>query len=189
MKTFSMYAIAALLLLGTGLASAQTTNLDLGIKAGVNYGTLPSNVKELSNEAGKMGFNIGAFARIGNTFYFQPEVNFSTFKSEYTFSSEKYQPKFNQIDVPLMVGYNILGNDSFKFRVSVGPDLTYTLNTPDAPPANTYQDFNIGTVLNAGMDIGLFTIDARYNRGLTELNKNLAQNIGVFNLSIGFLIK
>jgi len=189
MKKFSTYTVVVILLLITTFASAQNTKLDLGIKAGVNYGTLPSNMEELSDEAGKMGFNIGAFARIGNTFYFQPEVNFSTFKSEYTFSSEKYQPKFNQIDVPLMVGYNILGNDGFKFRVSVGPDLTYTLNTPDAPPANAYQDFNVGTVLNAGVDIGLFTIDARYNRGLTELNKNLAQNIGVFNLSIGFLIK
>ncbi len=189
MKAIKMYATAVLLILGTGLVNAQNLDFDLGVKAGINYGTLPSGVKELSEEAGKMGFNIGAFARIGKTLYFQPEVNFSTFKSEYTFSSKKYEPKFNQVNVPLMIGYKLVNKDNLNFRVSVGPDLSYTLNTPDSPPNIGYKNFSLGTVVNAGVDIGLFTVDARYNRGLTELNKNLGQNTGIFNLSVGFLIK
>jgi|SRR5690606_7083984 len=185
MKTMNMFVFAALMLTSV-LVKAQS--VDLGVKVGVNYGTLPSGMDELTDEAGKLGFNLGVFARVGDELYFQPEVNFSSYSSEYTYASEKFEPKFRNLNVPLMVGYKIVNEEALKFRVSLGPDLNYALKDPIAPADTEYKKFNAGGVLNAGVDLGMFTIDARYSRGLTKANEGLDQKSGIFNLSLGFII-
>lgn len=185
MKTMNMLVLAALMFTSV-LVKAQ--NVDFGIKAGVNYGTLPSSMDELTDEAGKLGFNVGVFARVGDALYFQPEVNFSTYSSEFTYASEKFEPKFRNLNVPLMVGYKVVNEEILKLRVSLGPDFNYALKDPIAPSNTEYKRFNAGGVLNAGVDLGMFTIDARYSRGLTKANDGLDQKSGIFNLSVGFII-
>lgn len=185
MKTIKMVVVAALML---GSIAAKAQNVDLGIKAGINYGTLPSSINELTDEAGKLGFNVGVFARVGEQLYFQPEVNFSTYKSEYTYGTEKFEPKFSNLNVPLMVGYKIVNEEALKFRVSLGPDFNYGLKDVEGPTNTEYKKFSAGGVVNAGVDLGMFTVDARYSRGLTKTNTALDQTSGIFNLSVGFII-
>lgn len=186
MKTFKILTLAAFTFASVATSQAQT--VDLGIKAGLNYGSLPSGLKELSDEAGKLGFTVGAFARVGNDLYFQPEVNFSTYSSEYTFDAQKFEPKFRNLNVPLMVGYKLVNEENLKFRLSLGPDLTYSLKDISGPANTEYKKFNAGGVLNAGVDLGSITLDARYSRGLTKANDRLDQKTGLFNLSVGFII-
>lgn len=186
MKTFKILALAAFIF--ASIATSQAQTVDLGIKTGLNYGSLPSGLKELSDEAGKMGFTVGAFARVGDNLYFQPEVNFSTYSSKYTFDSQKFQPKFRNLNVPLMVGYKLVNEENLKFRLSLGPDLSYSLKGVSGPANSKYKKFNAGGVLNVGVDLGLFTVDARYSRGLTKANEELDQKTGIFNLSVGFII-
>ncbi|PYF71520.1 porin family protein [Pedobacter nutrimenti] len=188
MKTIKLCLIAVLIGTGVFSAKAQTPDFNLGIKAGANYGTLPSSFNDLTDKGGKAGFNIGVFARVGKALYFQPELNFSTFGSKYTLNSKEYKPKFNQLNVPLMVGYKLINTSSLNFRVSAGPDFSYNLNTPDAPAGFDYKRVNLGGVINAGVDIGNITIDARYTRGFTKFNKALDEKTGIFNLSVGFKI-
>lgn len=186
MKKMNMFVFAALMLTSV-VAKAQ--NVDFGIKAGVNYGTLPSSMAELKDESGKLGFNVGVFARMGSELYFQPEVNFSTYSAEYTLGTEKFEPKFRSLNVPLMMGYKIVNDKTLKLRVSLGPDFNYALKDPEGPANTEYKKFSAGGVLNAGVDLGMFTIDARYSRGLTKTNEGLDQKSGIFNLSLGFIIR
>ena len=171
-----------------GVVKAQDTGLTFGLKAGLNYATLPTSLKEVTDKKGKVGYNLGAFARVGKTLYFQPELNYVTFKSAYNYASNAYKPKFNQLNLPLMVGYKLINTEALNLRISAGPDLSYTLNKAQGPTGFDYKKFNAGGVINAGVDIGSLTIDARYSRGLTKINKDLNEKTGIFNLSVGFKV-
>ncbi|AOM79794.1 porin family protein [Pedobacter steynii] len=188
MKTIKYLLVVTAGIFGMNSVKAQAPDLTFGIKAGANFANLHSDLKELSKEKGKMGYTIGAFARIGNQLYFQPEINYTAFKSEYNYGSETYRPKFKQMNVPLMVGYKLINTEAFNLRVSAGPDFNYTLNKPNAPTSFDYKKFNLGGVFNAGVDVGNLTIDARYSRGFTKINKGLNEKTGIYNLSVGFKI-
>jgi hypothetical protein len=187
MKTNKFYLIIAMVIATTGMASAQS-GFNVGIKAGVNYANLPTSFKEVKDKQGKAGYNIGLFARIGDALYFQPELNYTAFKSEYTFAGNNYQPKFKQANIPLMVGYKLINTEALNLRISAGPDLSYTLNKAVGPAQFDYKKFTAGGVINAGVDIGSLTLDARYSRGFTKINKGLDEKTGIFNLSVGFKI-
>ncbi|WP_316811806.1 porin family protein [Pedobacter heparinus] len=188
MKTNKFYLMTAVVLVSIGTAKAQEPELIFGLKAGLNYATLPTSLNTVTDKKEKMGYNLGAFARLGKTLYFQPEFNYVTFKSTYNYVANTYKPKFNQLNLPLMVGYKLINTSALNFRISAGPDLSYTLNKAAGPAQFEYEKFNAGGVINAGVDLGNITIDARYSRGLTKVNKDLEQKTGLFNLSVGFKV-
>jgi len=188
MKTNRFYLMIAVMVMTAGAVKAQDTGLTFGLKAGLNYATLPTSLKEVTDKKGKVGYNLGAFARVGKTLYFQPELNYVTFKSAYNYASNTYKPKFNQLNLPLMVGYKLINTEALNLRISAGPDLSYTLNKAQGPSGFEYKKFNAGGLINAGVDIGSLTIDARYSRGLTKINKDLNEKTGIFNLSVGFKV-
>nr|DAH99201.1 MAG TPA: outer membrane protein [Caudoviricetes sp.] len=188
MKTIKLFATAAILFtLGIGSAKAQSSpDLEFGIKAGVNFSTLKTGLSAINDKSGKIGFNAGVFARAGQTIYFQPEINYVTFSDKYRFNSNAYEAKFRQLNVPLMVGYKFVNTADLVFRVSAGPDLYYNLKKPIAPEGFKYKDFSAGGVINAGVDIGSLTFDARYSLGLSKVNKDLGQKANIFSLGVGF---
>src|SRR5438552_587932 len=98
MKAIKLFATAAILVtLGIGSAKAQSTSdLEFGIKAGVNFSTLKTGLSAINDKSGKIGFNAGIFARAGQTLYFQPELNYVTFSDKYRFNSNSYEAKFRQ---------------------------------------------------------------------------------------------
>lgn len=185
-KAMRFYLAMMVVLMGTGAAYTQTP--ELGIRAGVNFGSLNSSSDAVTSASGKAGVQVGLFARTVGNFYFQPEVNFSTFGSRYSHDADAYEPSFRQLNVPLMVGYKLINNDQVNFRVSLGPDLYFNLNRPDTPTGTEYRRFSMGGVVNAGVDVGRITFDARYGLGLTAVHEELEQKQRVFGLSIGFKI-
>lgn len=187
MKTIKLMITAVLLTIGIGSASAQSSsNVDFGIKAGVNFSTLKTGLGAVTDKSGKIGLNAGVFARIGSSVYFQPEVNYVTFSDKYRFNDKAYEPKFRQLNVPLMVGYKIVNTADLNFRVSIGPDLYYNLKDPIAPGGFKYKDLTAGGVVNAGVDLGHFVLDARYSLGLSKYNPELGQKSNIFSVGAGF---
>lgn len=188
MKAIKLFATAILFTLGVSSVKAQSSSPDLefGIKAGVNFSTLKTGLNAITDKSGKIGFNAGVFARAGKTLYFQPELNYVTFSDKYRFNSTSYEAKFRQLNLPLMVGYKIINTEELNFRLSAGPDLYYNLKKPIAPGGFKYKDFSAGGVINAGVDIGSLTFDARYSLGLSKFNKELGQKANIFSLGVGF---
>jgi hypothetical protein len=186
MKAFRMYLPVAAFIMITQLAPAQT--LDLGVKAGVSFGSLRSGLDAVGEASEKTGWHVGLFARTGNDFYFQPELNFASFGSEFRYDNSTYEPAFRQLNVPLMVGYKVIDNGNMNLRISLGPEASLNLNKPAGPEATAYRRFGLGGVLNAGADIGRITVDARYSLGLTDIHEQLEQKTGVFGISVGFKI-
>ncbi|WP_129714712.1 porin family protein [Pedobacter sp. SYP-B3415] len=186
MKTRKIYLLAALFVMVVTSAKSQTTDPEFGVKAGIVLPTLRGDLSGLSDKSNKMGLTAGVFGRIGNNIYFQPEINFIAFKSTFSYQGAAYEAKFRQVNVPLMVGYKFINTDDLNLRVSVGPDLFYGFNKPAAPAGTAFKKFSAGGVLNAGVDIGGISFDARYSLGLTSVNKELDQKLGLLSVSVGF---
>ncbi|MEH6308919.1 porin family protein [Olivibacter sp. CPCC 100613] len=188
MKLFKFLAIIAVVLTGASTAKAQMGDWTIGLKAGANYTNLYSDTKGLSDKKGKVGFTAGAFARMGQTVFFQPELNFVHFSSEFSYNGQQYDPTLSQLNVPLMVGYKLLDQDALALRVSIGPDFSYNLNEPDVFKGHDFKKFAVGGVFNVGVDLGNITLDARYSRSFTDLDKRLGQQAGIYSLAVGFKI-
>jgi hypothetical protein len=72
----SLTAAASVMLLGITTAKAQSASEEnFGVKAGVNFSTLKTGLNAVTDKSGKIGFNAGVFARVGNNVFFQPELN------------------------------------------------------------------------------------------------------------------
>lgn len=168
----------------------------IGPKIGFNYTTLPSSSADVSNNAGKAGFQAGIFARIGNKTYLQPEVLIGTNSATFTFNSSAVgasgstqTSKFTTLDIPVLLGHKLISLPLVNIRAMVGPDFVTLLKKPGLQVPNAgdynYKDFNVGAIVGLGVDAGNFTIDARYNFGLSSINSGFGQRMNMFNLSLG----
>lgn len=188
MKLFKLLAIIAVITTSALKAEAQMGDWTIGLKAGANFTNLYSDAQGLSDEKGKVGFTVGAFARMGQTIFFQPEFNFVHFSNDFKYNNQTYNPKLSQLNVPLMVGYKLLNQEALSLRVSLGPDFNYNLNEPDVFQPYDFKKFNISGVFNVGVDLGNITLDARYSRSFSGLDKRFDQKAGIYSLTVGFKV-
>jgi hypothetical protein len=191
MKVIKSLAAGAFLILVsiTSVQAQSSPEVNFGLKAGVNFSTLKTGLNAISDKSGKIGFNAGVFASVGNKVFFQPEVNYVTYSDKYRFNTDSYDVKFRQLNVPLMIGYKLVNTSDFLFRVSAGPDLYYNLKKPNAPQGFDYKKISAGAAFNAGVDLGPLTLDARYSLGLKKVNPSLGQKTNIFSLTAGFKIQ
>jgi len=172
MSIYVRMALAATLIAGT--ASAQHVNI--GIKAGLN-------VYNINNDNGasydsKLGFNAGLIGHIhlSKKVALQPEVVYSGQGAKFTTAGVETKYNLAYINVPLMLQY-MFDNG---FRLQAGPQVGF-LASAKAETGNTKTDFkdNMNSVDFAlGAGVGYvnpptgFGVDARYNLGLSDINKN-----------------
>lgn len=183
---------AAVLLLTVSFVSAQVNfGIKAGFNSSLNLDNLPSvrsgeydltNVKsELNN-----GFHLGAFGRLFfDKVYIQPELLYSMQKKDYEFTIqdassqdidvEKYVT-FSTVDIPLLIGYKLLDLKVANLRVFAGPKFRLNAgsqvsfkNLTNSDPIDVealkgeFKDSQVGLEAGAGVDILMFSLDARMN--------------------------
>ncbi len=198
-----------LTLIVTGSAFAQKPSgsvFTFGPKAGINYTTLIEDTKSLSSNY-QLGYHGGAFIRVSpGKFYLQPEVLLTAKKTDVIVNQNSntnteagtYKVTFTNVDVPLMIGTRLVGNESFNLRVFGGPLASFNLGgkglkelfKENQSAAEYYEKTVWGFQAGAGFDLGALTFDARYERGLTgAANLKRADmgkpNTGLFQFSLG----
>lgn len=179
-------------------ANAQFT---LGLKGGLNYSKIAAENSQIS-EKGILGYQFGAWARIGKGFYLQPEVYLGSkggkfdFQQTSTSAAGSGNVRFTSLDVPLLLGQSF-GAKKLNIRVMAGPMYSYILDQNKSISDNIdagYHDFGhyksstIGFQAGAGVDIGNMAIDLRYEGGLTKINSNFGQRQDLIHLSLGYRI-
>ncbi|MBL7728054.1 MAG: PorT family protein [Dinghuibacter sp.] len=181
------------ILLVTGAVQAQ--HINLGIKGGLNL----VNINNSNNSAydARVGFHAGLLGHIHLTrqFALQPEITYSLQGADYTVAGLKTKVKLSYINIPVLVQY-MFDNG---FRISAGPQLGFLV---DARSESRIAKVNIKSSLNSvdfalGAGIGYvhppsgIGIDARYNLGLSNMNKNgPARSYNrVFQLGVFYLFK
>lgn len=185
-----MFLLAVLLLsvtfvsaqLNFGIKAGYNSSLTLG-----NIGSIQSGDYDLTDVKSELsnGFHAGVFARIGKKVYVQPELLYAMGKKEYTVSLQDAMnndityDKFvsiSTVDIPLLVGYKLLDKKMANIRLFAGPKLRLdagsSLEFDNVVSGGTitkedlFRDIKksqIGLEAGVGIDVLMFTLDARYN--------------------------
>ncbi|MDK2772738.1 MAG: PorT family protein [Flavobacterium sp.] len=196
--------LTTLCLLGfISLSNAQessSTGARFGLKGGVNFTNL--YVDDVDDTNMLTSFNAGVFVELPITqgVAIVPELNYSRKGSEVqnTILTETYKSKFklSYLEMPVLLKLNLVPN----FNLHAGPYVAYLLNAKtdvvdengDRVESFEYDtdDFNkldFGLSAGLGFDFNNFGIGARYNYGLSEIDKdnnaNGAKN-SAFNLYV-----
>lgn len=173
-------AILITLFLFTGLGAWAQTGSGFGLKGGLNYSgngdffdTAENAVRSPDRN---VGYHIGVFGKLGNKIYLRPELVYTSTTSDY----REGGLKINKLDVPVLLGLKIIG----PLNVFAGPSFQYILNTKfDGVTFDDIEnDFTVGLNLGAGVNLGKFGIDVRYERGLNENEINFI-NTNITNLN------
>ncbi len=170
--------LAAALVLISVCASAQVA---VAAKAHVlfpagkpTWESVKSGAVEAYEAEGKnnVGFNAGLSLKLNlvGGLFVMPELYYTTFTSELTdpITDTKIEAKSNRADLPVLLGYNLLGETAGIFA---GPVASYNLSRD-----NQYQDFKenaeshftVGYQLGAQIKIKSIIISGRYEGSFTK---------------------
>ena len=156
----------------------------------------------------KSGFNIGAFARLGTKIYLQPELLYCVKNSQSSNSSgtatTNQSVKLKTIQIPILLGFKLIDLKLASIRAFTGPAMSFPMKsskvTYDGVSGPIYDTENYKNniwdwQLGAGVDVGMITLDCRYEWGLSNTSdQNLAKvgfvnkgNTLTFSLGIKFI--
>ncbi len=170
----------------------------LGIKGGINSTKITtdnysSSVGELNysnfKSDSKSGYNLGAFARFGTKVYLQPELLYCVKNSQSTdgTGAANQSVKLKTIQVPILLGFKLIDLKLASIRAFTGPAMSYVLkssnvemNLPNFDPKN-YKNNIWDWQLGAGVDVGMITLDCRYEWGLSNTSEGNMNNVGFVN--------
>jgi len=171
-----------------GIKGGYNSSINMGNLTSINPQDYAlNNLKgELAN-----GFHLGGFARIGGKIYVQPELLYGLQKKSYQFSIQDLQDQtniknienhvtFSTVDVPVLIGYKIVDAKIFNIRAFAGPkfklnagsklsftDLTTNTDLKDEATLKAirgeFKNSSVGLEIGAGIDLLMFTLDARLN--------------------------
>jgi len=165
--------------------------LGLGIKGAVTMSNLSTDLQDYENAA-KVGFQGGAFVRIGDKWHLQPEAYFSSKAGKMDFNydlgnsnpvSVEQTVTLNTVDVPVLIGYKVIDPPTMNLRLQAGPVASFVMNKKfDFSSSNDqvteedagfseddFKDMNWGLQFGAGIDFLFLTLDVRYELGLSNL--------------------
>jgi hypothetical protein len=195
--------IFSIVFLTLGWATSKAQTFNLGVKAGVNLAKLNA---DFASEENRLGYQIGAWARIGGaSFYVQPEAYIGSKGNKFISIqqdngnevSAEGKVKFTTLDVPVLFGTKF-GAKNLNFRVMAGPVISFILDEnstfssayQQATDFSNYKNQALGAQFGAGVDVGSISVDLRYEAGLSNISKSekYTQKPNLFQLSLGFKI-
>ena len=172
----------------------QTPAFHIGVKGGANF-TKTSTESSLEGKYG-FGYQAGVMTRMDiGKLYVQGEALFNKRKTSYQSqdgSSSKLS--WNAIDIPVVVGYKLIKTDDFNVRVFAGGVYSYAINNKVSASQAIQEGFkkfdksNIGVTGGVGLDYKNFTVDLRYETGLTSISKEFKSKPHSFSLGIGYFL-
>lgn len=167
-------ALLILMFLTGASAFAQS---GFGVKGGLNYSDngkieftdvtdTGENIME-ENADRKTGYHFGVFYRadVGPVFL-RPELVYTKTTSSYKYNNENTDYDVSKLDLPILVGVNVLG----PLNLFAGPSLQYILENDlqGISIGEVEKDFTVGAQFGAGIQLGNIGLDVRYERSLTE---------------------
>lgn len=181
----------AVLLINVMTVSTAKAQFSLGIKGAANA----ANYMDLTKK--KIGWEAGIFMRMGDRFYFQPEVNYVFKRSSIQELPgevvENVQLKQHFISVPALLGYHFINNENFKFHLTIGPRFDFKI--ADNMNGSGWQTNVVqwGGQVGLGIDFWRFTLDVSYSIAAdrfkyTATSEPSTKFTNMFLASLGFKI-
>ena len=168
------------------LSFSQVT---FGVKANLLYRSdspswtsIKNGTPTVFNEKGKnsAGYNFGVSAKIDTPLgiFVQPELYYTTFKNKFTdpLTNTTIEAKNNRVDLPVLVGYNVLGK---MLGIYAGPVASYNLSTDNQWndfKENATKNFTVGYQFGAQATISKLVLTARYEGAFSKDQREFIDN-------------
>lgn len=186
-----LMACVSMIVLNVSTIGTANAQFSLGLKVAGNA----ANYIKLTER--NFGLEAGLFMRLGQNFFFQPEVNYvlksSSFKGAVEEISSNVRLKQHYIAVPALLGYHFINNDNFKFRLTLGPRFDFKIadNVQNSEWKTGIVQW--GAQVGIGIDFWRFALDFNYCYSAdkftnTETTISQYQHQNMFILSLGFKI-
>jgi hypothetical protein len=133
-----------------------------------------------------VGYNAGISLKIDTPLgiFIQPELYYTTFSKEFTVdgTNTTIKVKNNRADLPVLVGYNVLGKT---LGIYAGPVASYNLSTDNQYndfKENATKEFTLGYQFGAQVTISKLVVSARYEGAFSNdqrkfINTNTSSSI------------
>lgn len=183
--------VIAVLLLSGMTAFGQSSHF--GIKGGLNYGStgeLSGITDRPINGDNKVGYHLGVLGHLEFAgIFFQPELVYTRLTTAYdnrALGGASADYAFSKLDIPLLVGLEILG----PLNIKAGPAFQVVLNNEldgGADIGDPENTFTVGYQLGVGLSLGKLGFDLRYEGSFQDNNADSV--VAIANESIeGFTI-
>lgn len=180
-----MKKVLIAVLLFVGISQYAEAQLQVGLKAGVNYNS--DSFKDVSNDVldgaeSRTGYHAGLWFRVKLPvvgLYLRPEIVYTELKNDVVYDNSTLARttdfKFKKIDVPVLVGKKIFGIGN----IFAGPSFQYILSSDfglsDLSEIST-DEFSLGIQLGGGIEFGRLGIDVRWERSLSNAEARFVDN-------------
>ena len=172
---------AAALLFGV---SAPAFAQQLGVKAGINFASLPPEEDESPDIPPRLGFVGGVWFRTPSTarFSFQAEGLFSEKGTHWNFSPDvSIEIRIRYIEVPLLARADfgdpasttrvfVTGGAAPAFKLSAQSSSEFFGEEGTRDAGRDVEAFDLGLAGGLGLEIGRWQIEGRYTHGLLRIN-------------------
>ena len=179
-------------IISTVLVSASLMSfaqVNFGVKANLLYRSdspswtsIKNGSTTVYNDKGKnsAGYNFGVSAKIDTPLgiFVQPELYYTTFKNKFTdpLTNTTIEAKNNRVDLPVLVGYNVLGK---MLGIYAGPVASYNLSTDNQWndfKENATKNFTVGYQFGAQATISKLVLTARYEGAFSKDQREFINN-------------
>ena len=171
--------------------------INIGLKGGYSNSKLTTSLHDIK-ENGVNNFLAGAFVRVNlGKVYIQPEAYFSSKGGQLEdLGNNPIQTvnafDFKTVDVPVLLGVNIINQEVFKIRANAGPVMSFftdkKLNSETFSSENIKDNF-FGWQYGVGADVLFFTLDVRMENSTGNLYDGPAiQNTEINAKSKSFIV-
>lgn len=174
-----------LLVFVLSLGSGLMAQISLGPKIGYTTSKLSVDKSDITSSL-KSGFLFGAFLRLGNKVYLQPEVNWYTTGAVFKqpslsggVSPFEDEIKLKSVQIPLYLGFKLIDLKLIQLRAQAGPTANI-ITSKEINPLKPGQavavikdtdikDVAWGLQAGVGVDVLMFTLDVQYMLGLNKV--------------------
>ncbi len=167
------------------LSYGLTAQISLGPKIGYTTGKLSIDQSDVTTSL-KNSLVFGAFLRLGDKYYLQPEINWYTaggvFKAPSVgggLSPVEDEVELKSIQIPLYVGFKLFDLKLVQIRAQAGPTASFITDKTINPLAvgqttSVIKETDISDILwgfqfGGGVDVLMFTLDVQYMLGLNTV--------------------
>jgi opacity protein-like surface antigen len=173
-----------------GISMFASAQISLAGKANLIFPTGSPTWKNISGTvnnaienkgSNNVGFNVGLSLKVNlpTSFFLMPELYYTHFKNEFTdpVSNTSFDVKSNRVDLPVLLGHNVLGNT---LGVFVGPVASYNLskdNTFNDFKENVKNNFTVGYQFGAQLEIKKLIVNAKYEGAFSKDTRNFINKV------------
>lgn len=175
MKKLVVLVIAVLV---SSMSFAQ--EIDLGVKAGVNF----ANISDVTDTSSKTGFHAGAFA--GLKFSDKIGVQADLLYSQQGAKFDGGEFDLTYVNVPVVLKYYLVKG----LNIQLGPQFGFVVDDNIKEVFNNLaesESSDLSGIAGVGLDLPFgLRIDGRYNFGLSDIIKDEKAKNSVVSIAVGY---